>query len=371
MNSPKLSLVRTELTSQIAKSTSLRLLDMSFFACWYITSLWERGFFSAQVSSFTRRMKPETWAAKIGCFHRLIYYSNKFNMFCSFLTLASSWSHESLLNFYTLCGVLSIQSVTLIIQLFWRGYLHGNKIAWWTIRDPIFYFFIVDVLALILFLIVFRRDLCTWACQSLCPDVMHDTHADLHGYLIYSILFQLLILWQCSWQKPQKNFHQTLVWSDFFITNFLSGLSTPLSSKSGNNVQIPPIIVNHNESRLNITSNNLNTSTTNLTSINTAVPTVLTTKPSRTHILDVMFGENNLDHGVSSSSNGSNSSISDITSTTPSLLTLSTHVQNHTTVSPSQNAVKHHFNKKILEYVIIPIGCLLVVLISYCVVSTI
>ena len=57
-----------------------------------------------------------------------------------------------------------------------------------------FYFFIVDVLAFILFLVVFRRDLCTWACQSLCPDVMHDTHADVHGYLIYSILFQLLIL---------------------------------------------------------------------------------------------------------------------------------------------------------------------------------
>lgn len=149
------------------------------------------------------------------------------------------------------------------------------------------------------------------------------------------------------------------------IADLKAGLSTPLSSKSGNNVQIPPIIVNHNESRLlNITSNNLNSSRTNLTSINTAVPTVLTTKPSRTHIPDVMFGENNLDHGASSSSNVSN----DITSTTPSLLTLSTHVQNHTTVSPSQNAVKHHFNKKILEYVIIPIGCLLVVLISYCVI---
>lgn len=153
------------------------------------------------------------------------------------------------------------------------------------------------------------------------------------------------------------------------IADLKAGLSIPLSSKSGNNVQIPPIIVNHNESRLlNITSNNLNTSTTNLTSINTAVPTVLTTKPSRTHIRDVMFGENNLDHGVTSSSNVSNSSVSDITSTTPSLLTLSTHVQNHTTVSPSQNAVKHHFNEKILEYVIIPIGCLLVVLISYCVI---
>ena len=158
----------------------------------------------------------------------------------------------------------------------------------------------------------------------------------------------------------------------FFITNFLSGLSTPLSSKSGNNVQIPPIIVNHNESRLlNITTNNLNTSRTNLTSLNTAVPTVLTTKPSRTHILDVMLGENNLDHGVTSSSNVLNSSVSNITSTAPSLLTLSTYVQNHTTVSPSQNAVKHRFNTKILEYVIIPIGCLLVVLISYCLVSTI
>ena len=155
-----------------------------------------------------------------------------------------------------------------------------------------------------------------------------------------------------------------------FITNFLSALSIPLSSKSGNNVQIPRIIVNHNESRLlNITSNKLNTSRANWTSINTAVPTVLTTKPSRTHILDVMFAENNLDDGVTSSSNVSNSSV--ISSTTPSLLTLSTHVQNHTTVSPSQNAVKHHFNTKILLYVIIPVGCLLVVLISYCLVSTI
>ncbi|CAH3195878.1 unnamed protein product [Porites evermanni] len=150
------------------------------------------------------------------------------------------------------------------------------------------------------------------------------------------------------------------------ITDLKAGLSIPLSSKSGNNVQIPPIIVNHNESRLlNVTSNNLNSSRTNLTSIITAVPTVLTTKPSRTHIVDVMFGENN-NHDVTSSNNVSNSSVSDITSTAPSLLTLSTHVQNHTTVSPSQNAVKHHFNTKIVEYVIIPIGCLLVVLISYC-----
>ena len=62
------------------------------------------------------------------------------------------------------------------------------------IQFLIFLFFYWDALAFILFLVVFRRDLCTWACQSLCPDAMHDTHADLHGYLIYSILFQLLIL---------------------------------------------------------------------------------------------------------------------------------------------------------------------------------
>lgn len=155
---------------------------MSFFACWYITSLWEHAVFSAQVSSFSCWMKPESWAEKTRCSCRLLYYNSKFNLLCSSLTLDSSWSYESL--FYTLWGVFSIQSVTLNIQLFWRGYLHGNKIAWWTIRDPIFHFFIVDVLALILFLIVFRRDLCTCACQSLCQDVMHDTHADVHGYLI-------------------------------------------------------------------------------------------------------------------------------------------------------------------------------------------
>ena len=115
-------------------------------------------------------------------------------MFCSSLTLASSWSHVSL--FYTLCGVLSIQSVTLNIH-FLRGLPAWKQDCLMDNQRSNFYFFnffIVDVLAFILFLVVFRRDLCTWACQSLCPDVMHDTHADVHGYLIYSMLFQLLIL---------------------------------------------------------------------------------------------------------------------------------------------------------------------------------
>ena len=114
MNSPKIPLVRTELTHLMAKSTSPWLSDMCFFACWYITSLRECAVFLAQVSSFTHRMKPESWAEKTGCSCKLIYYSSKFNMFCSSFTLASSWSHVSL--FYTLCGVLSIQSVTLNIH---------------------------------------------------------------------------------------------------------------------------------------------------------------------------------------------------------------------------------------------------------------
>ena len=50
----------------------------------------------------------------------------------------------------------------------------------------------MDVLALILFRIVFGKDLCTWACQSLCPDVMHDTHADVHTVSVMDFMTMFL-----------------------------------------------------------------------------------------------------------------------------------------------------------------------------------
>ena len=47
--------------------------------------------------------------------------------------------------------------------------------------------------------------------------------------------------------------------------------------------------------------------------------------------------------------------------------------ENYTTASPSASTTvtmhNHHFNMKILDYILIPVGCLLAIVVLYCVVS--
>lgn len=148
---------------------------------------------------------------------------------------------------------------------------------------------------------------------------------------------------------------------------------THLSSNfSGNNVEIPTIGHN-NESRLpvlNITSNKLSTRT-NSTSTTVTLTKALTIKLFKTHTPVDMSGESKGGE-VNASTNSTTVSVKSTTQLFTTLsshvrnYTLSTRVGNYTTAPPPHGDVKHHFNMKILDYILIPVGCLLAIVISYC-----
>lgn len=133
---------------------------------------------------------------------------------------------------------------------------------------------------------------------------------------------------------------------------------------SGNNVQLPTT-GHHNESRLpNITSNELTAKTT---AAQTTVIKTRTTNIPKTRTIDDML--DGYEGGKASSSNLTTSASTQLITTTQPLTRLSTHVENYTTVSPPHGAFKHHFNMKTLDYILIPVGCLLAIVILYFLVS--
>jgi len=164
-----------------------------------------------------------------------------------------------------------------------------------------------------------------------------------------------------------------------FLICFLCLISTlktasvhglPLSTSSqdnGNTIQLPlrqNLSKIQNDSRLdiNITSNELNTE-----AIHTSTSFIKT--PSTN--LPVMHTTGDILGGFESNSTNS----LNVTTTVRNLLgsekkTLPFLTENYTTVSPSPSIVmhNHHFNRKILLYILIPIGCLLAIVVSYCVV---
>ena len=161
----------------------------------------------------------------------------------------------------------------------------------------------------------------------------------------------------------------------FFLTVLVHGI--PVSSflqDNGNNIQLPTsknqsVNRTQNGSRLyNITSNELKTdaihATTNI--IKTVTSSIHVSLPT-THT-----GGNLLDAGFE----GSKTNVSNISTTvrtpliTPEPTNHITLIENYTTVSPSTPSNnKHHFNVKILAYILIPVGCLVAIVVSYCLVS--
>lgn len=145
----------------------------------------------------------------------------------------------------------------------------------------------------------------------------------------------------------------------------------PLSTSSqdnGNTIQLPlrqNLSKIQNDSRLevNITSNELNTE-----AIHTSTSFIKT--PSTN--LPVMHTTGDMLGGFESNSTNS----LNVPTTVRNLLgsekkTLPFLTENYTTVSPSPSIVmhNHHFNRKMLLYILIPLGCLLAIVVSYCMVS--
>ena len=137
-----------------------------------------------------------------------------------------------------------------------------------------------------------------------------------------------------------------------------------ISDKSGNDIQLPTA-GRQNESRLlNITGNKLNPETT---PTGTSVYKTSTTNNSPTHTVS----------GLLEGSEGGIANISKIATTLPSSLStmesttkpFTKRLGNYTTASPSHGLARHHFNTKLLEYIIIPLGCVLVIVILYFLVS--
>ncbi|KAL9959415.1 hypothetical protein ACROYT_G032738 [Oculina patagonica] len=143
------------------------------------------------------------------------------------------------------------------------------------------------------------------------------------------------------------------------------GIPLSINQENGNNIKPPTsgnLTSNRNDSRLhiNITSNELSTEQTQTSTSfvkisSTNIPTTRT---------------DTLDGFESSSANMSNITTTARTSTSNRITTFHIISENYTTVSPSPSIAthKHHFNMNILDYILIPVGCLLAIVISYCLV---
>ena len=152
-----------------------------------------------------------------------------------------------------------------------------------------------------------------------------------------------------------------------FVVVSANGISlfANISDKNGNGIQLPTG-GHQNESKfLNITGNKFNPETT---TVGTSVYKTQTTKYSPTHsISGLLEGSEGGKANISKNATTLPTSLSTMESTTkPS----TTHFRNYTTTtSPSHGFPRHHFNMKILDYIIIPIGCVLAIVISYFLVS--
>ena len=141
-------------------------------------------------------------------------------------------------------------------------------------------------------------------------------------------------------------------------------LSANISDNSGSDDHLPAVGHQNISRHINITSNELNPETT--PTITTVIKT-LKTDHSRTHTIADMLDLYEGSKGNSSSK----TTVSTPLRTSKSIIQHVTHVANYTTVSPSHSVIRHHFNMKILDYILIPVGCLLAIVISYFLVSTV
>ena len=146
-----------------------------------------------------------------------------------------------------------------------------------------------------------------------------------------------------------------------------TGIST-ISQESGNSIDLPlgqnlSKIQNDSRVHINITSNELGTE-----AIYTSTGLVKT--PS-TNLPETHTTANMLDGFESNSTDVSNVATTVGISLGDEEPNFTIKKENYTTVSPSPSTVrqKHHFNMKILDYILIPVGCLLALVVLYCVVS--
>jgi len=144
--------------------------------------------------------------------------------------------------------------------------------------------------------------------------------------------------------------------------------SSTISQDNGNNIQLPlrqNLRKFQNDSRLhiNITSNELSTE-----AIHTSthfIKTPSTNLPGTHTTANMLAGlESNSTNFSNVATTVRNYLLADKKTTLPIL------TENYTTVLPSPSIVmhKHHFNMKILDYILIPVGCLLAIVVSYCMV---
>lgn len=149
-----------------------------------------------------------------------------------------------------------------------------------------------------------------------------------------------------------------------FVVVSANGISLFANISDKNGIQLPTAGHQNESKLLNITGNKLNPETT---TIGTTVYKTPTTNYSPTHsISGLLEGSEGGKANMSNNATTLPTSLSTMESTTKPF---TTHLGNHTTTSPSHGFPRHHFNMKILDYIIIPLGCVLAIVISYFLVS--
>ena len=157
-------------------------------------------------------------------------------------------------------------------------------------------------------------------------------------------------------------------WLNFLFPT-VHGLPLSTSNQEyGNNMQLPlrqnlSKIQNDSRLHINITSNELSREAIHTSTRFIKTPT---TNLPVTHTAGGMLGgfeKNSTNFPTVATTVGN---LRDTEKTTLLILT-----ENYTTASPSASTVvhNHHFNIKILNYILIPIGCLLAIVVLCCVVS--
>lgn len=161
----------------------------------------------------------------------------------------------------------------------------------------------------------------------------------------------------------------------FFLVelNSVNGVSpfANISDETGNNANLQSTDSRNKSALPNVTNNELNKETT---AINTsAIPVLLTKNRTKTNMSrpreneDVLVGfDGSSANATTETSDPTVSSHISTENSTPFPNTkLSTHVGDNVTSSPSHRVKSHHFNINILYYILIPAGCLLVIVISF------
>lgn len=160
-----------------------------------------------------------------------------------------------------------------------------------------------------------------------------------------------------------------MIFSSSVLVTLANGIAlfANISQGSGNNVEFPSVgHQNRSNSELqNITSNKLNSE--NTPTVTSAIKIPLTRNVSKTQsIIDLADGYEGTEKNMTTvltplSSNGT---------TTDPPTGSPTHAGNNTsTASPSHGIVRHHFNMRILDYILIPGGCVVAFVIACFMVS--